>query len=68
MDVPMLELRPVAVRIAPVKIGLVLTERTSRTPAPGFPAPAFPRMAPATPPPPRQVPPKARNLPRRSGY
>ncbi|WP_328902274.1 MULTISPECIES: hypothetical protein [unclassified Streptomyces] len=64
MDVPLLELRPVAVRIAPVKIGPVLTERTSRTPA----LPRGKRPTRAIPAPTREVPPKARNLPRRAGY
>ncbi|MFC4471820.1 hypothetical protein ACFPH6_46295 [Streptomyces xiangluensis] len=61
----MLEPRPVALRIAPVKIDSVLTERDNRAPAPprGKRPPARALPAPA-----RRVPPKARNLPRRSGY
>ncbi|MFJ8983035.1 hypothetical protein [Streptomyces sp. NPDC102282] len=61
----MLELRPVAVRITPVKIGPALPERTSRTPA--LPL-GRQRPARALPAPARQVPAKARSLPRRSGY
>lgn len=61
----MLESRPVALRIAPVKIGPVLTARDNR-------APALPRdnqrPARVLPAPVRRVPLKARNLPRRSGY
>ncbi|MER5218687.1 hypothetical protein ABT063_51625 [Streptomyces sp. NPDC002838] len=61
----MLEPRPAAVRIAPVKIGPVLTERDNRAPAlpRGRQRPARVLPAPA-----RRVPPKARNLSRRSGY
>ncbi|MFE7278457.1 hypothetical protein [Streptomyces sp. NPDC057623] len=64
----MLESRPVALRVAsvaPVVFGPVLTERDNR-------AQARPRgnqrPSRALPAPDRRVPPKARNLPRRSGY
>ncbi|MFB6510330.1 hypothetical protein ACFCW4_16255 [Streptomyces virginiae] len=61
----MLESRPVALRMAPVKIGPVLTERDNRAPAipRGNQRPARVLPAPA-----RRGSPKARNLPRRSSY
>jgi hypothetical protein len=52
----MLESRPVALRAAPVTFDPVLTKRDNQRPSRALPAPDL------------RVPPKARNLPRRSGY
>ncbi|MFG3383338.1 hypothetical protein [Streptomyces sp. NPDC047999] len=61
----MLEPRPVTLRGAPVTFGPVLTERDNRARL----CPAATSVPPArSPHPTGEFPPKARNLPRRSGY
>ncbi|MFI0242324.1 hypothetical protein [Streptomyces sp. NPDC016845] len=61
----MLKFRPIALRVAPVTLGPVLIERDIRAQALPCGNQRPSRTLPALD---RRVPPKARSLPRRSGY